>query len=94
MIHDGGDGGGVDGSLRLESLDVVQRGGVKELQGNKETPDTQSSRMLDRGHVKATIAFQTHEFSHGGDIRSIRTHFTVAPRSKSGMNQSLVVGRC
>lgn len=31
VIHDGRDGGRVDGSLRLKRLDVVQRIGVKQL---------------------------------------------------------------
>lgn len=31
MIHDGRDGGGVDRSLRPESLDVIQRVGIKQL---------------------------------------------------------------
>lgn len=31
VIHDGRDGGRVDGSLRLKRLDMVQRIGVKQL---------------------------------------------------------------
>lgn len=36
MIHNGGDGSRVDGSLCLEGLDVVQRCRVKQLRGNKQ----------------------------------------------------------
>lgn len=35
VIHNGGDGGGVDRPLCLKSLDVIQRSGVKQLRGNK-----------------------------------------------------------
>lgn len=37
MIHDGGDGCRVNRSLCFESLDVIQRTGVKQLRENKNT---------------------------------------------------------
>lgn len=40
VIHDGRDGGRVDGSLRLEGLDVIERRAVEQLQGNGETKNS------------------------------------------------------
>lgn len=37
MLHDGRDGCRVDRSLGFESLDVIQRSGVKQLKRNKNT---------------------------------------------------------